>query len=198
MIALTVTLQVKPGHLDGFLDAITANAEATFAEPGCRYFDINQALEDDHTFTFYELYVDEEAAARQFDDGAHVLDARRDRRQLDEPAFRAVRREVRERRLARSGRANKEHVRGGGLSVLTQGRTLLLLADEPTGNLDESTGRSIVDLIFALRRERGATLVLVTHDPGAVRALEPERVIIMPEGDEDMWSDEYMEIVELA
>ena len=40
----------------------------------------------------------------------------------------------------------------------------LLIADEPTGNLDESTGRSIVDLIFALRRERGATLVLVTHD----------------------------------
>lgn len=42
----------------------------------------------------------------------------------------------------------------------------ILVADEPTGNLDEGTGRSIVDLIFALRRERGATLVLVTHDPG--------------------------------
>ena len=41
----------------------------------------------------------------------------------------------------------------------------ILVADEPTGNLDESTGRSIVDLIFALRRERGATLVLLTHDP---------------------------------
>lgn len=41
----------------------------------------------------------------------------------------------------------------------------ILVADEPTGNLDEGTGRSIVDLIFALRRERGATLVLVTHDP---------------------------------
>jgi putative ABC transport system ATP-binding protein len=40
----------------------------------------------------------------------------------------------------------------------------ILVADEPTGNLDEGTGRSIVDLIFALRRERGATLVLVTHD----------------------------------
>lgn len=40
----------------------------------------------------------------------------------------------------------------------------ILVADEPTGNLDETTGRSIVDLIFALRRERGATLVLVTHD----------------------------------
>lgn len=42
----------------------------------------------------------------------------------------------------------------------------ILVADEPTGNLDETTGRSIMDLIFATRRERGATLVLVTHDAG--------------------------------
>jgi putative ABC transport system ATP-binding protein len=40
----------------------------------------------------------------------------------------------------------------------------ILVADEPTGNLDEATGASIVDLIFRLRRERAATLVLVTHD----------------------------------
>jgi putative ABC transport system ATP-binding protein len=40
----------------------------------------------------------------------------------------------------------------------------LLIADEPTGNLDEETGKTVVDLMFALRRERGATLVLVTHD----------------------------------
>jgi putative ABC transport system ATP-binding protein len=45
----------------------------------------------------------------------------------------------------------------------------ILVADEPTGNLDESTGASIVDLIFALKRERGSTLVLVTHDPGLAR-----------------------------
>ena len=43
-------------------------------------------------------------------------------------------------------------------------RPALLVADEPTGNLDEATGRTIIDLMFALRRERGATLVLVTHD----------------------------------
>ena len=41
----------------------------------------------------------------------------------------------------------------------------ILVADEPTGNLDEATGRAVMDLIFATRRERGATLVLVTHDP---------------------------------
>lgn len=42
----------------------------------------------------------------------------------------------------------------------------ILVADEPTGNLDAATGASIIELIFALRRDRGATLVLVTHDPG--------------------------------
>jgi len=45
----------------------------------------------------------------------------------------------------------------------------ILVADEPTGNLDENTGESIVDLLFALKRDRGSTLVLVTHDLGLAR-----------------------------
>jgi len=45
----------------------------------------------------------------------------------------------------------------------------ILVADEPTGNLDETTGQSIVDLLFALKRDRGATLVLVTHDLSLAR-----------------------------
>jgi len=43
-------------------------------------------------------------------------------------------------------------------------RPSLLIADEPTGNLDEATGRAIIELMFDLRAARGATLVLVTHD----------------------------------
>ncbi|MDH4150863.1 MAG: ATP-binding cassette domain-containing protein [Betaproteobacteria bacterium] len=43
-------------------------------------------------------------------------------------------------------------------------RPSLLLADEPTGNLDVATGAGVIDLMFELNRERGATLILVTHD----------------------------------
>ncbi|WP_036281222.1 ABC transporter ATP-binding protein [Methylocystis sp. ATCC 49242] len=42
---------------------------------------------------------------------------------------------------------------------------LILAADEPTGNLDSETGAAVIDLIFAQQKRRGATLVLVTHDP---------------------------------
>ncbi|MFI5015929.1 MAG: ABC transporter ATP-binding protein [Hyphomicrobiales bacterium] len=56
----------------------------------------------------------------------------------------------------------------------------IICADEPTGNLDEATGAQIAELIFALRRERGATLVLVTHDlPLAERC---DRIIRMHSG----------------
>ena len=45
----------------------------------------------------------------------------------------------------------------------------ILVADEPTGNLDEATGRTVIDLLFKLKKARGATLVLVTHDLSLAR-----------------------------
>ena len=49
-------------------------------------------------------------------------------------------------------------------------RPRLLLADEPTGNLDGDTGRAVVDLIFAACTARGMTLLLITHDAGPGRS----------------------------
>ena len=80
------------------------------------------------------------------------------------------------------------------LATLVSSRANVLLLDEPTNNLDPQSREQVLD---ALRTYEGA-VVLVTHDPGAVRALEPERVIVLPDGVEDLWNDEYMEIVELA
>ncbi len=59
-------------------------------------------------------------------------------------------------------------------------RPRLLLADEPTGNLDEATGRAIVDLLFALPERSGATLVLVTHDERLARRCS--RVVRLRDG----------------
>jgi putative ABC transport system ATP-binding protein len=56
----------------------------------------------------------------------------------------------------------------------------ILIADEPTGNLDETTGAEIVDLLFAGHAERGTTLVLVTHDAALARRCD--RVVRMRSG----------------
>lgn len=80
------------------------------------------------------------------------------------------------------------------LAGLVSSRANVLLLDEPTNNLDPVSREQVLD---AIRTYTGA-VVLVTHDPGAVKALEPERVIVLPEGAEDLWNDQYMEIVELA
>ena len=56
----------------------------------------------------------------------------------------------------------------------------LILADEPTGNLDGKTGRQVIDLLFGLQRRRQATLVLVTHDAQLAGACE--RTIRMADG----------------
>ncbi len=56
----------------------------------------------------------------------------------------------------------------------------LLLADEPTGNLDAKTGRAILDVLLNLHKKRGQTLLLVTHDPN-VAALA-DRTVNLVEG----------------
>ncbi|ACU96665.1 ABC-F family ATP-binding cassette domain-containing protein [Saccharomonospora viridis] len=80
------------------------------------------------------------------------------------------------------------------LAALVSSAANVLLLDEPTNNLDPASREQVLD---ALRRYEGA-VVLVTHDPGAVDALQPERVILLPDGTEDLWSDDYRELVELA
>ena len=80
------------------------------------------------------------------------------------------------------------------LACLVVSGANVLLLDEPTNNLDPA---SRAEVLNALALYEGA-VVLVTHDPGAVRALNPERVLILPDGDEDLWSQDYIELIELA
>ncbi len=78
-------------------------------------------------------------------------------------------------------------------SLVCSGANVLLL-DEPTNNLDPTSRGQVLD---AIDRYPGA-IVLVTHDPGAVKALRPEKVIVLPDGVEDAWSDEFADLVQLA
>jgi ATPase subunit of ABC transporter with duplicated ATPase domains len=101
-----------------------------------------------------------------------------------------------------SGDAVEQEVRtlSGGektrlaLAVLVVSGANVLLLDEPTNNLDPA---SRDEVLGALAGFRGAVL-LVTHDEGAVQALRPQRVILMPEGIADWWDPSLSELVSLA
>ena len=80
------------------------------------------------------------------------------------------------------------------LAMLVVSAANVLLLDEPTNNLDPA---SRAEILGALRTYRGA-VVLVTHDEGAVDALEPERVLLLPDGVEDLWGPDYKDLVALA
>jgi ATPase subunit of ABC transporter with duplicated ATPase domains len=80
------------------------------------------------------------------------------------------------------------------LALLVVSGANVLLLDEPTNNLDPG---SRAEILAALRRFQGA-IVLVTHDEGAVQALSPERVVLLPDGVEDAWSEELADLVALA
>jgi ATPase subunit of ABC transporter with duplicated ATPase domains len=80
------------------------------------------------------------------------------------------------------------------LAILVVSSANVLLLDEPTNNLDPASREEV---LTAIRSYQGA-IVLVTHDEGAVHALEPDRVLILPDGVEDLWSAEYADLVALA
>ena len=80
------------------------------------------------------------------------------------------------------------------LASLVVSSANVLLLDEPTNNLDPA---SRAEVLAAIRTYEGA-IVLVTHDEGAVTALEPDRVLILPDGDEDLWNDDYADLIALA
>ena len=80
------------------------------------------------------------------------------------------------------------------LAGLVSSAANVLLLDEPTNNLDPISREQVLE---ALRSYKGA-VVLVTHDPGAAEALSPERVILLPDGTEDHWSQDYLDLITLA
>ncbi|WP_417671288.1 ABC transporter ATP-binding protein [Roseibium sp.] len=96
-----------------------------------------------------------------------------------------------ERELTAVGLAHRLHhypsqMSGGEQQRVAVARALvvqpkILIADEPTGNLDDTTGTQIVDLMFKAQRARGMTLVLVTHDPSL--AEQCDRMIRLRSGE---------------
>ncbi len=80
------------------------------------------------------------------------------------------------------------------LAMLVVSSANVLLLDEPTNNLDPA---SRAEVLAAIRNYAGA-VVLVTHDEGAVGALDPDRVLLLPDGVEDLWSPDYADLVALA
>ena len=97
-------------------------------------------------------------------------------------------------------RTSRPRVLSGGektrlaLAILVVSSANVLLLDEPTNNLDPASREEV---LAAIRTYEGA-IVLVTHDEGAVHALEPDRVLILPDGVEDLWNADYADLVALA
>src|SRR5689334_21506891 len=80
------------------------------------------------------------------------------------------------------------------LATLVVSGANVLLLDEPTNNLDPA---SRAEVLSALATYKGS-VVLVTHDEGAVAALAPDKVLLLPDGVEDQWSDDFADLVALA
>ena len=80
------------------------------------------------------------------------------------------------------------------LGILVAGRHNVLLLDEPTNNLDPGSREAVAE---GLRTWEGS-IILVSHDADFVRDLQPDRVLFMPDGTVDHWSDDHLDLVALA
>jgi ATPase subunit of ABC transporter with duplicated ATPase domains len=80
------------------------------------------------------------------------------------------------------------------LAMLVVSAANVLLLDEPTNNLDPASREEILGALAAY----SGAVVLVSHDEGAVEALNPERVLILPDGIEDHWNKDYADLISLA
>jgi ATPase subunit of ABC transporter with duplicated ATPase domains len=80
------------------------------------------------------------------------------------------------------------------LALLVAGRHNLLLLDEPTNNLDPPSREAVAAALASW----AGTMVIVSHDVGFVRDLAPDRALLMPEGTVDHWSDDLLDLVDLA
>jgi ATPase subunit of ABC transporter with duplicated ATPase domains len=80
------------------------------------------------------------------------------------------------------------------LAMLTAGRHNLLLLDEPTNNLDPPSRVAVANALSGW----SGSMVLVSHDPEFVRELAPQRVLLMPDGTLDYWSDDLLDLVAMA
>jgi ATPase subunit of ABC transporter with duplicated ATPase domains len=78
------------------------------------------------------------------------------------------------------------------LAVLASSDANLLLLDEPTNNLDPAS----VDALGEMMRQWKGTIVAVSHERGFVEALEPTHAVLLPEEFFDLWSDDYMDLIE--
>ncbi|MCK7622360.1 ATP-binding cassette domain-containing protein [Streptomyces sp. RS10V-4] len=80
------------------------------------------------------------------------------------------------------------------LAGLVHSGANVLLLDEPTNNLDPASRDEVLAAVGAYP----GAMVMVTHDEGALDALRPDRVLLLPDADEDLWSEDYRDLVALA